>query len=115
MLPKSLYRISDEREYILYRALLRKHKEEILHTDTDLCRSIISLPNISSYEIEKKLQRIDHNLKHLFYVRTNNFEEIIKEEQRKQSAIRKGLTGDEDTDKLILMHKLLTKKGYIKS
>lgn len=51
----------------------------------------------------------------MFYVKTNNFEEIIKEEQRKQTAIRKGLTGDEDTDKLILMHKLLTQKGYIKS
>ena len=51
----------------------------------------------------------------LFYLKTNNIQAIEEEEKARKLAIQKGLTGDPDTDKLILMHKFLAKKGYISS
>lgn len=80
-----------------------------------MCSNAITIPNLTPQDIDKKVKRINEDLTKLFYLKTNNMQAIEEEEKARQSAIRKGLTGDPDIDKLILMYKLLAKKGLISS
>lgn len=107
--PRSFYRISDQRDYILFNAIKREHQSHILEKSIDLAISVYPLAKSG----DKVLDNINNSLSDIFQLNTNNPREIERKLINKNKALKNGLTGDEGVDNLIRLHKLLTKLGYI--
>ena len=107
--PRSFYRISDQRDFILFNAIKREHQSHVLERSIDLAVSVYPLAKSG----DKVLDNINNSLQDIYNLTTNNPRELEQKLTKKNKALKNGLTGDEGVDNLIRLHKLLTKLGYI--
>ena len=113
LLPKTNFRISDQREYLIYQALCRNHSLDVVDTNISMLCNTLSMSN-NQGEFDSKLKNINNLLQRKQILKAHDFFGLRDLDTQKSSAISNGLTGDISIDKLLRLHKLLSKYDIIK-
>lgn len=112
--PVSQYRLSQQREFVIYQALCRQQNLKAIDANIELVANSISM-SYNSADIENKLNSVDSLLKRRQMIELHDIEALQNIYIKKQAAEANGLTGNAATDKLINMYKFLEKHNVIKS
>jgi hypothetical protein len=112
LLPKSQYRISEQREYLIYQALCRNHSLDVIDTNIAMIANTIPLITNQS-DFDSKIKSINNLLQRKQLTKAQDFFGLRELDNGKSKAISEGFTGDTSIDKLLRLHKLLSKYDII--
>lgn len=113
LLPKSQYRISEHRDYIIYQALCRNHTLEIIDTNIAMIVSTLSMVT-EQKDLDVKIKAVNDLLKRKQIIKAQDFYGLQSIDEAQKDMINKGFTGDTSIDKLLRLHKLLSKYNIIR-
>lgn len=113
LLPKSQYRISEHREYIIYQALCRNHSLDVIDTNIAMITNTLPLVRNQS-DLDTKINTINDLLKRKQIIKVQDFFGLQTIDNNRKNAVSEGLTGDTSIDKLLRLHKLLSKYDIIR-
>lgn len=113
LLPRTQYRISDQREYLLYQALCRSKSLDYIDAEMSLINSSIPLTT-TQHDFDNKIDMLNDLLKKKSLVKVHDFFTYNQIEENKRKAQEQGLTGDISVDKLLRLHRFLSKYDIIK-
>ena len=113
LLPKSQYRISEQREYLIYQALCRNHSLDVIDTNISMISSTMPLVTTQN-DFDAKIKAINNLLQRKQIIKAQDFFGLKALDTHKNKAITEGFTGDASIDKLLRLHKLLSKYDIIK-
>ena len=113
VLPNQQYRISEQREYIIYQALCRNHSLDVLDTNIDMILSSIPLIQNQS-DFDSRVKAVNDLLQRKQIVKAQDFFGLRELDNYKEKVKSEGLTGDMTVDKLLRLHKLLSEYDIIR-
>lgn len=113
LLPNKYHRLSEQREYIVYQALCRNHSLDVIDTNISMINSSLPLVTTQS-DLDKKIKTVNDLLQRKEHIKVQDFFGLKNLDNKKSKAIAEGLTGDTSIDKLLRLHKLLSKYDIIK-
>lgn len=113
VLPNQQYRISEQREYIIYQALCRNHSLDVLDTNINMILSSIPLIQNQS-DFDSRVKAVNDLLQRKQIVKAQDFFGLRELDNYKEKVKSEGLTGDMTVDKLLRLHKLLSEYDIIR-
>lgn len=113
LLPKSQYRISEHREYIIYQALCRNHSLDVIDTNISMIANTLPLVRDQN-DLDTKINSINNLLQRKQIIKAQDFFGLRDIDNTRSKSINEGFTGDVSIDKLLRLHKLLSEYDIIR-